>query len=261
MKTLWSAVVLLLAANNSPAAMNQVISAGTNRTSRPGSGSPLASGLGLLSHDQMVQGLREALDKGVQQAVLELGHDGGFLTNLHVRIPMPRQLQTFERTLRNLGQDKLADDFVATMNHAAEQAVPQATAVFLGAIQQMTISDAEAILTGPDDSATQYFRRVTQTNLYQRFLPIVKSATDKAGVTSTYKQLLQTINQNSYLGALSSIFMNNQPVDIDAYVTERALDGLFKMVAQEEEEIRREPVARTTELLQRVFGAIHNSSR
>ncbi len=259
MKAVVCGIILFLGILVSPAAVNQVISAGTNRTARSDSTTP--AGLDLLSHDQLVQGLKEALARGVQEAVMELGHDGGFLTNLHVRIPMPPQLQRVEKTLRALGQDRLADDFVATMNHAAEQAVPQATEVFVDAVRRMTIADARTILTGPDDAATQYFRRVTETNLHQRFLPIVKQATDKAGVTSAYKQLLQATHQNQYLGALSSLLWGNENVDIDAYVTDRALDGLFKIVAQEEQRIRREPIARTTELLQRVFGAIYGGSR
>jgi hypothetical protein len=209
----------------------------------------------------MVLGLKDALYKGVQQAIVELGHDGGFLTNLNVRIPMPQGLATVERTLRKFGENRLADDFVASMNHAAEQAVPQATAVFVDAVQRITISDATSILSGPEDSATQYFRRTTETNLQQRFLPIVKSATERAGVTSAYKQLLGALNRNQYLGALSGMLLNNQTVDIDAYITERALDGLFKMVAQEEARIRRDPIARTTDLLQRVFGVLYTGTR
>lgn len=236
------------------AAVDPIISSGTNSVAQPRS--TWASGLNFLSHDQMVEGLREALTKGVQQAVMDLGHDGGFLTNLPVRIQMPQQLQTVERTLRTLGQGQLADEFVATMNHAAEQAVPQAAAVFVDAVQHMTIADAETIVTGPDDAATQYFRRTTQTNLYQKFLPIVKSATDRTGVTGTYKRLMGTAGQNKYLGTLESILMNNQALDIDDYITERALDGLFKTVGQEEKRIRKDPVARTSELLQRVFGAV-----
>jgi hypothetical protein len=102
---------------------------------------------------------------------------------------------------------------------------------------------------------------MTETNLHERFLPIVKSATDRAGVTSAYKRLLGTLNGNQYLGALSGILLNNQTVDIDAYVTDQALDGLFKMVAREEARIRQDPVARTTDLLQKVFGAVYHSMR
>ncbi len=258
MKAFVSVMLCLFTVSFSQAAVNPIISSGTKSTDQPNS-SP-SSSLSFLPQDQLVQGLREALNKGIQQAVVELGHDGGFLTNLQVRIPMPQKLQTVERTLRTFGEGQLADEFIATMNHAAEQAVPQATAVFIDAVQHMTIADAKGILTGPEDAATQYFRRATETNLYERFLPIVKSATDRAGVTSTYKRLLSTVSQNKYLGALESIFMNNQAVDIDAYVTQRALDGLFKMIAQEEARIRRDPIARTSELLQKVFGAIYRRS-
>ena len=130
-----------------------------------------------LSQDQMVQGLKDALAKGLQQAIAGLGHDGGFLTNLDVKIPMPEKMQKVEATLRAMKQDKLADDFVATMNHAAEQAVPEAGSVFADALKQMTIEDAKSILSGPNDAATQYFQKTTQTNLYTRFYPIVQKAT------------------------------------------------------------------------------------
>ncbi len=254
MKALLSAL-LFLTVTFSQAAVNQIISSQPNSAAQP------QPELNFLTQDESVRGLKEALNKGVQQAVAELGHYGGFLTNLQVRIPMPQKLQTVEKTLRAVGEGQLADEFVATMNHAAEQAVPQATAVFIDAVQRMSIADAKAILTGPDDAATQYFRRVTETNLYERFLPIVKSATDSTGVTSTYKRLWGTISQNKYLGPLESMFMNNQTVDIDAYVTEHALDGLFKMMAREEIQIRRNPIARTSQLLQKVFGAIYKGAR
>lgn len=257
MKALVFGAISLCVANIGHSAVNPIISSGTNRAA----GSHSASNLAFLSQGQMVQGLKEALERGVQQAVVELGHDGGFLTNLAVRIPMPQKLATVERTLRRFGENRLADDFVATMNHAAEQAVPQATAVFVDAVQHMTISDATAILTGPDDSATRYFRIMTETNLHERFLPIVKSATDRVGVTSAYKRLLGALNGNQYLGALSGILLNNETVDIDSYVTDQALDGLFKMVAREEARIRRDPIARTTDLLQRVFGGLYNGPR
>src|SRR5437763_13582192 len=137
-----------------------------------------------LSHEQMALGLKQALTNGVQSAIRELGHDGGFLTNLNVRIPMPQKLKTVETTLQALKQDQLADEFVAAMNHAAEKAVPEAANVFAEGISRMTIADAEAILTGPSDAATRYFRRTTETNLLQKFRPIVKQATDATGVTS-----------------------------------------------------------------------------
>jgi Protein of unknown function (DUF4197) len=220
----------------------------------------LSGALSNLSQDQMVQGLKEALSKGVQRAVSQLGHDDGFLTNLNVKIPMPAKLVSVEKTLRTLKQDKLADDFVNTMNHAAEQAVPEAASIFGDAIKQMSIADATAILTGTNNAATEYFRKVTQTNLFGKFLPIVKTATDKVGVTSAYKQMFSKVSGSESLGGLlgSSGLLKPEDFDVDSYVTHKAMDGLFKMVAEEEKRIRQNPVARTSDLLQKVFGAVAN---
>jgi hypothetical protein len=221
---------------------------GTNQTALPVSS---------LTQDQMVDGLKEALGKGVEHAIATLGHDGGFLTNLNVKIPMPGKLQTVEKTLRTLGQNQLADDFVTSMNHAAEQAVPEAAAVFGDAIKQMSIADAQQILSGADDAATQFFRKTTQTNLYGKFYPIVQKATDAVGVTASYKQMMSKVTTaNSFGGLLGG----HSPVkwdtaDIDNYVTQKAMDGLFKMVADEEKRIRQNPLARTTDLLKQVFGS------
>jgi len=215
--------------------------------------------LNALPQEQVVQGLKEALNKGVQQAITQLGHDGGFLTNLNVKIPMPDKLRTVETTLRALHEDKLVDEFVQTMNHAAERAVRQAATVFADAVSKMSIADAKAILAGTTNAATQYFRAATETNLYERFLPIVKQATDQVGVTSTYKRLLEKTEGGGTLGALGSFgrsLLGSEAMDLDGYVTHKALDGLFKMVGEEEKRIRENPVARTTDLLQKVFGAV-----
>jgi hypothetical protein len=213
-----------------------------------------------LSQDQAVQGLKDALAKGLQGAIANLGHDGGFLTNLNVKIPMPEKLQTVEKAVRAMKQDKLADDFVNTMNHAAEQAVPEAASVFADALKQMSIEDAKGILSGPNDAATQYFQKTTQTNLYAKFYPIVQKATAQTGVTAAYKNLMAKANVTQGLGSfgntLSSSLLGKDSMDVDAYVTNKALDGLFKMVAAEEQQIRQNPVARTTATLQKVFGAL-----
>ena len=218
------------------------------------------AGLAGLSQDQMVRGLQEALGKGLQQAVAALGHEGGFLTNLAVRIPMPEKLQKVEAAARAMKQDKLADDFVATMNHAAEQAVPAAGAVFVDALKQMTIADATSILNGSNDAATQYFQKTTRTNLYARFYPIVQKATENTGVTAAYKSLVQKVDLTKSLGgvgsALGGSLLDKDAMDVDAYVTNKAMDGLFKMVAEEEKQIRQNPVARTTDVLKSVFGAL-----
>jgi hypothetical protein len=213
-------------------------------------------GLNSLSQEQVVQALKDALGQGVQEAVARLGHDGGFLTNLSVKIPMPEKLRAVEKTLRKLKQDTLADEFVATMNHAAEQAVPVAAPVFADAIKTMTIEDAKAIRTGPNDAATQYFQRVTRTNLHEKFLPIVKSATDKTGVTSNYKKLMDKLEEIKLFGSLGEKLISKESVDVDAYVTGKALDGLFVMVAAEEKRIRENATARTTDVMQKVFGAL-----
>jgi len=209
-----------------------------------------------LSSEQMVGGLKEALSKGVEKAVASLGREGGFLTNLNVKIPMPEKLQTVEKALRTVGQNQLADDFVRSMNRAAEQAVPVAAGVFGDAIKQMTIADAKSILSGPDDAATQFFRRTTQTNLHAQFYPIVQKATDQVGVTAQYKQMMSKFAAADTLGGLFGRSAGTKPgtTDIDAYVTDKALDGLFKMVADEEKNIRANPLARTSDLLQKVFG-------
>jgi hypothetical protein len=151
----------------------------------------------------------------------------------------------------------MADGLVVSMNRAAEKAVPVAGGVFGESIKQMTITDAKNILSGAPDAATQYFRRTTQTNLVAKFLPIVKNATDQVGVTAQYKKMMGKFAAVNTLGGL---FGKSAPVkldaaDIDAYVTDKALDGLFRMVAEEEKNIRTNPVARTTDLLQQVFGA------
>jgi Protein of unknown function (DUF4197) len=215
-----------------------------------------------LSEDQVVLGIKQALSNGVQQAVSQLGHQDGFLTNATVKIPMPDKLQTVEKTLRNLKQDKLADNFITTMNRAAELAVPEAANVFGDALKQMNIDDAKNILLGSNDAATQYFSRVSQTNLYAKFYPIVKKATEEAGVTSAYKQMLAktTGTTSKSLGSFGS-FVNNtllspDATDIDAYVTNKTIEGLFKKMAEQEKLIRQNPAARATDVLQKVFGAV-----
>jgi hypothetical protein len=209
-----------------------------------------------LAPNEVALGLKQALTNGVEAAIRELGHKDGFLTNVHFRIAMPKQLRTVEEALRALKQQKMADEFVATMNHAAEKAVPEAAAVFAESISLISFADAQAILTGAPDAATQFFRRTTETNLYQRFLPIVKKATGSTGVTSNYKKVLSAVEKNKYLGEALDAVSDPKSLDLDSYVTNKALDGLFKRIAEEEKRIREDPVARTTDLLRNVFGAI-----
>jgi len=152
-----------------------------------------------------------------------------------------------EDGLRKIGQDKYADEFVLTMNRAAEQAVPEAAEIFGSAIRNMSIEDARGILNGQDDAATKYFRRTSGEKLVNRFLPIVKKSTEQIGVTSNYKQMVDK------LGFMSR-FIDTESLDVDRYITNKAIDGLFLMVAREEKLIRENPAARTTDLLKKVFS-------
>lgn len=207
-----------------------------------------------LSQEEIGGGLKEALSKGVERAVGMLGKEDGFLKDAGVKIPMPESLQKVEKALRTLRQDKLADEFVTTMNRAAEQAVPEAAAVLGNSVKQMSITDAKSILTGTNNAATQYFRRTSETNLHERFLPIVKAATEKAGVTGAYKRM--TDKAGAGLGGLGGSLLGIEAPDIDNYVTGKTLDGLFVKIAEQEKQIRENPIARTTDLLQKVFGAV-----
>jgi hypothetical protein len=191
-------------------------------------------------------GLREALEQGSTRAVRQLGRDDGFWAHPSSRIPVPENLQKVEAALRRLGQKQLADDFLRSLNRAAEQATPAARAIFVDAIRRMTVNDAVAILRGPEDAAARYFRRNTESALTASFTPIVARSTQAVGATASYKRFVQRAQA---LGVVDTAGL-----DIDAYVTRKALDALFMLVANEERRIRENPAARTTELLRKVFG-------
>ena len=203
-----------------------------------------------LSSEQVASGLREALGEGVQLAIAELGRTNGFLTNATFRIPMPRRLLRIERGLRKFGQDRIADDFILSMNRAAEQAVPAAAKIFSDTVKGMSIEDAKTILLGDDDAATTYFREATEKELQARFRPIVEEATAKTGVTAAYKALMGS----SGLGRKLLSFGGGG--DLDEHVTDQALESLFKKIAAQELKIRSAPAARTTQTLQKVFGVL-----
>lgn len=200
-----------------------------------------------LSQGDMIAGLKQALEKGVGYAVDNLGQADGFLGNEKVRIPMPDQLDSLEKLLRKLGQDKYADQFVTTMNRAAEQAVPLTRDVLVTGVQELTVEDAKNIVGGPDDAATSYLRKTGGDKLRAAIEPIVKKATEQSGVTRQYKSLF---NNLGFMGS----FMNPDDYDIDKYVTDKTMDGLFTMIAEQEKQIRENPLERTTDLLKRVFA-------
>ena len=194
----------------------------------------------------MTEGLKEALKTGIRNAVALVSASGGYLGNARIAIPLPRELEGAAELMRTLGLGHLVDDFITTMNRAAERAAPEATVIFIDAIIDMTLEDAMGVLNGPHDAATAYFKRRTRDALFKAFLPIVSRALDETGVTASYKNIIKIYNGIPGVPRID--------FDIDAYVTDRALDGLFVALADEEKKIRTNPAARVTELLKRAFG-------
>jgi hypothetical protein len=207
-----------------------------------------AAGLEDISQQDSSRALRQALTQGASAAVASLGRPDGFLGNPRVKIPLPESLQKAEKLMRKLGMGKRADELITTMNRAAEAAVPEAKELLVNAVKQMTLQDAKAILTGGDDSATQYFKRTTSAPLTEKFLPIVKKATEKVKLAEKYNRYAK---QAAKLGLL-----DEKDASLEDYVTQKALDGLFLMVAEEERAIRKNPLGQASSLLQKVFGAL-----
>jgi hypothetical protein len=228
--------------------LKQQVDSVTSGAQSSGSDGALTSMSGsMLSQTDVAAGLKEALEKGVGYAVDNLGKADGFLGNDKVKIPMPENLRKVDQVLRQLGQDKYADEFVVTMNRAAEEAVPLTADILKKGVRELTIEDAKKILNGPDDAATSYLRKVGGEQLRERISPIVEKATARTGVTSQYKNLF---NNLGFMGG----FMNPEDYDIDRYVTDETMDGLFQMLAEQEKQIRENPLERTTDLLKRVFA-------
>lgn len=208
----------------------------------------LALGLDQLSNKDAVDGLKQALNQSSAAAVSKLGVTDGFLGNPKVKIPLPGYLQKAEKAMRMFGMGSQMDELEVTMNRAAEAAVPEAKTILVNAVKKMSIQDAKGILTGGDDAATQYFRRTTSEDLTARFLPIVKQATAKVGVTQQYNKIA---GQAAQFGLL-----DQQQSSLDGYITQKALDGLFLMMAEEERAIRKDPIGQSSKLLQKVFGTV-----
>ncbi len=219
--------------------------------------SPAATGA--LSQGEIAAGLKEALANGATKAVNSLGRNDGFWGS-NYRIPLPSSLARYETLARQFGQGERVDAFHLSLNRAAEQAVPVAAELLGDSIRAMSLADAQAILTGGDDAATQYFRRQAGGALRTRFLPLVSHSTDQVGVTKRYKEFTSASNGRAQgLATLASQLGVNTGIDaaaldLDGYVTDQALDALFNAIAEQEREIRRNPVARTSELLKKVFG-------
>lgn len=204
---------------------------------------------GNLSTDEIASGLKEALAKGAQKGADNLSQVNGFFANAAVKILLPPDAQKVETTLRKVGLGKQVDDAILSMNRAAEDACKSAAPIFLNAIKQMTLQDAVGILRGSDTAATGYLRNKTTIELTAAFRPVISQSLDKVNATKYWATVINSYNK-------INIFGGGQKVnpDLSAYVTERALDGIFFQVALEEKDIRKDPAARTTELLRKVFG-------
>ncbi|MBA4175106.1 MAG: DUF4197 domain-containing protein [Leptothrix sp. (in: Bacteria)] len=191
-------------------------------------------------------GIKEALAIGVDKAVASLSRKDGYFANAAVKILMPDRIRKVADVARKVGFQRQVDEFVLSMNRAAESAAPLASRHFADAIREMSLSDARAIVTGGETSATDYFSGKTRDKLYGAFKPVVARQVGEVGATRAYKNLMDRYEKVPLVG--------RQSVDLDDYVTNKSLDGLFHMVAQEEKAIRSNPAARTTELLKKVFG-------
>lgn len=205
-----------------------------------------ASGLGVPDEATSAAGIKEALAVGTERAVSSLSQVNGYFGNEAVKILMPSSIRKVADVARMAGYQKEVDEFVLSMNRAAEAAAPLAARHFSDAIRGMTLEDARAIVSGGDTAATDFFRRRTQDKLYAAFKPVVSQKVGEVGVTRAYKDMM---------GRYESVpLMGRQSLDLDDYVTNKSLDGLFHMVGEEEKKIRSNPVARTTDLLKTVFG-------
>ena len=202
---------------------------------------------GELSESKIIEGLKEALSIGTGNAVSNVSQVDGYFKNPNIHIPLPEDVQKVEKLLRAAGYGPKVDAFELSMNRAAERAAPEAKSLFVDSIKQMTVSDAQKILHGRDNEATLYFEDKTRGRLYELFQPIVHSAMSEVGVTHSYQELDAKVRTIPFADKMS--------FDLDQYVTNKGLSGLFFMVAEEERKIRQNPAARVTDLLKEVFGS------
>jgi len=208
----------------------------------------MALSLSDLSNQDATAGLKAALEQGSSAAVGKLGVENGFLNNDKVRIKLPAKIEKARGILKMAGQSKKLDELELSMNRAAEAAVPMAKPLLVNAIKSMTVSDAKNILRGGDTSVTDFFRNKTADSLSEKFLPIVKGVTDKSGLAKNYNSVM---SQAQKYGVASE-----QEATVEAYVTKRATDALFVMIAEEEKAIRQDPVAAGSKIISKVFGAM-----
>lgn len=209
---------------------------------------PAATGVDALSGTDINAALKEALTRGADAAVAQLGVKDGFFGNPQLKIPLPKNLQKAEKAMRMFGMGQQADDLVLAMNRAAEAAVPEARTLLVESVKQMTLDDAKGILTGGQTSATDFFRKKTEAQLTERFAPIVKSTTDKVGLAQQY---------NRYAGMAAQFnLIDKSQSNVEQYVTQQSLDRLYTLIGEKEAAIRANPVQAGSDLLKKVFSAV-----
>jgi hypothetical protein len=200
---------------------------------------------GSLSTSEVISGLKEALNNGVNNGTSKLSAVNGFFANAAIKILMPPEAEKVEKTLRGIGLGKQVDDAILSMNRAAEDAAKSAAPIFLDAIKQMSISDAWGILRGGDTAATAYLRKTTTVALTNAFRPVIENSLEKVNATKYWNTVFTSYNKFA---------INKVNPDLSAYVTDKALSGIFYEIALQETQIRKDPVARTTDILKKVFG-------
>ncbi|MCM4171354.1 DUF4197 domain-containing protein [Arenibacter sp. TNZ] len=201
---------------------------------------------GAIGNDEIANGLREALTMGIDKQVSKLTQTDGFLNNELVKIILPEELQKVDKTLRDIGLSNLADEGLKILNRAAEDAVKEATPIFVNAVKGINFNDAKNILLGSDNAATVYLTNTTQTELYNKFNPVIKTSFEKVGADKIWNNLITRYNNIP--------LTNNVNPDLTDYVTQEALKGVFTMIAVEEKEIRTKVSSRTTTVLKKVFA-------
>lgn len=204
----------------------------------------------VLDNSTIVSGLKEALSIGTEKAVENVSQTDGYFGNQLIKILMPKEIQQVANVLSKVGYQKQVDGFILSMNRAAEKAAPKALSFFVDSIKEMTFEDARKILKGGDTAATDFFKEKTHEKIYNEFKPIISTSMNEVGVTRSYKDM---ISQYELL-PFAKTFMQSESLDLDHYVTNKAINGLFYMLAQEEKKIRTDPAARVSDLLKTVFG-------
>jgi hypothetical protein len=210
--------------------------------------SVFALGISDLTNQDAARGIKGALNQGAASAIGKLGVPGGFLNNPKVKIPLPPALDEVAKGMRMMGRGKDADELVESMNHAAEQAVPEAKELMIAAVRTMSVGDAKKILTGGDNSVTDFFRAKTQAPLAVKFLPIVTRATARVGLAQKYDQFA---GEGVKFGLIKG-----DNASIEHYVTEKTLDGLYVMIGEEERAIRQHPAQAASAIVAKVFGSL-----